>query len=351
MMNKIKYFFWLCSGSSIRHLEDCPSEGTKHAGVGATIFFTSVFAALAAFYALYTVFDSSWIAGVFGLLWGLMIFNLDRYIVSSMRKHKKKWKNLVHVLPRIALAVLISVVIAKPLELKIFEKEIDTEIVVMQEEQRQTNEQLLRLRYTQPIDKLESDIESLKQEILLKQAQRDTLRAIARREADGTGGTGRRNPGPIYRIKKADAEQADEELKAIIAANSPTILEKQESIRALEQEFSTTRTQMVDANLTGLASRMVALDRIAAENIAIWWANIFIMLLFIVVECSPILVKLMTGKGPYDHMLDLEEYKFETNSFKRRAKVSGTLRKGAKRMEKEEEHFMLNKLNAGLDDV
>ena len=79
----------MCSGSSIRHLEDSPSEGTKHAGVGATIFFTSVFAALAAFYALYTVFDSTWIAGVFGLLWGLMIFNLDRYIVSSMRKHKK----------------------------------------------------------------------------------------------------------------------------------------------------------------------------------------------------------------------------------------------------------------------
>ncbi|MEL7145552.1 MAG: DUF4407 domain-containing protein [Bacteroidota bacterium] len=350
-MDKIKYFFWLCSGSSIRHLEECPSEGTKHAGVGATIFFTSIFAALAAFYALYTVFDNPWVAGVFGVLWGLMIFNLDRYIVSSMRKHKHQWKNILHVLPRIALAVLISVVIAKPLELKIFEKEIDAEIIVMQEEQRQRNEQLLRLRYEQPIQDLETSVSSLKQELVTKQSQRDTLRAIARREADGTGGTGKRNPGPIYRIKKADADQADQELKDLSAFNVPLIAEKQESIKKLEQEFAEAKGQMVDANLTGLASRLVSLDRIAAENSAIWWGNLFIMLLFIVVECSPILVKLMTGKGPYDHMLDLEEYKFESSAYKRRALVNKTLRKKASRMDQEEEAFILDKLNTGLDEV
>ena len=223
--------------------------------------------------------------------------------------------------------------------------------MVMQEEQRQTNEQLLRLRYEQPIQEMETDIAQLKQEIEIKQQQRDTLRAIARREADGTGGTGKRNPGPIYRIKKADADQADAELKTLVDTNTPLIAEKQESIKELETEFTNAKAQMVDANLTGLASRMVALDRLASQNVAIWWANVFIMLLFIVVECSPILVKLMTGKGPYDHMLDLEEYKFEASSYKRRAKASGTMRKGAQNMQKEEESFMLDKLNAGLDDV
>ena len=350
-MDKIKHFFWLCSGSSIRHLNDAPSEGAKHAGIGATIFFTSVFAALAAAYALYTVFDAVWISVVFGLLWGLMIFNLDRYIVSSMRKHKKGWKNVVHVLPRVALAVLISVVIAKPLELKIFEKEINTEIIVMEEEQRQLNEQLLRQRFEEPIQALDTAVSRLKQEIVDKQLQRDDLRRIAREEADGTGGTGLRNLGPIYRIKKEDADRAERELDTLTARNNALIAEEQELIRELEASYDTAVVEMEEANLTGLASRMVALDRLASQNTAIWWANLFIMILFIVVECSPILVKLVTDKGPYDHMLELEEYKFATEAYKRRANVNQTLRKKAAGYEKEEEAFLLDKLNTGLDDI
>ncbi|HAT69734.1 MAG TPA: DUF4407 domain-containing protein, partial [Flavobacteriaceae bacterium] len=37
-------------------------------------------------YALYTVFDNYFAAIGFGLVWGLLIFNLDRYIVSTIKK-------------------------------------------------------------------------------------------------------------------------------------------------------------------------------------------------------------------------------------------------------------------------
>src|SRR6187549_34343 len=123
-MKKITNFFLICSGVDSSLLKKCPSETSKYAGMGATIFFTGVFAALAAGYALYTVFDNVAIASVFGLLWGLMIFNLDRYIVSSMRKEGNFNRELLTASPRIVLAIIISIVIAKPLELKIFEKEI-----------------------------------------------------------------------------------------------------------------------------------------------------------------------------------------------------------------------------------
>lgn len=350
-MNKIKSFFWLCSGASIRHLEDCPSDGAKYAGIGATIFFTSIFAALASFYALYTVFDNYVIAGIFGLLWGLMIFNLDRFIVSSIRKYKNKWKNFYHVLPRIALAVLISVVIAKPLELKVFEKEIDSEIVLMQEEQKQTNENLLSKRFDIPRDQLNQEITLLKQEIADKQQQRDELRKIAREEADGTGGTKVRNPGPIYKIKKEAADKVEEELKELRTVNNQLIAEKQDELEELKTDLEEAKAQMIDAELSGLASRMVALDRLGEKNDAIWLANLFIMILFIVVECCPIIVKLVTDKSPYDHMIELEEYKFETEAYKRRANVSKILRKRAAKMGGEEEEFILAKLKSGLDKV
>ena len=146
-MKEVKRFFWLCSGSHNQFLEDSPSEASKYAGIGATIFFTGIFAALAGGFALYSVFDNTWIAMGLGILWGLMIFNLDRYIVSSMRKKDVFWLEFRTAIPRIILAILIAVVITKPLELKVFEKEIETELVTMNEEILAASEASIRDRF------------------------------------------------------------------------------------------------------------------------------------------------------------------------------------------------------------
>jgi hypothetical protein len=42
---------------------------------------------LSAGYTMFTVFDNIWTAIGFGILWGLMIFNLDRYIVYKKQAH------------------------------------------------------------------------------------------------------------------------------------------------------------------------------------------------------------------------------------------------------------------------
>ena len=46
----------------------------------------TMFAAVSGYYFLYTIFSSNQIAMPFGLFWGVLIFNLDRYIVMSIRK-------------------------------------------------------------------------------------------------------------------------------------------------------------------------------------------------------------------------------------------------------------------------
>ena len=114
-MQKVVAFFWFCSGAEKELLEKCPSERSKYTGIGATVFFTGFFAFIAAAYALFTVFDNVWLAIVFGVFWGLMIFNLDRFIVSSMRKEGRPDRELLMATPRLILALLISVVIARPL--------------------------------------------------------------------------------------------------------------------------------------------------------------------------------------------------------------------------------------------
>jgi hypothetical protein len=127
-MQALTRFFWFCSGANFSILKKVPTESNKYLGIGATVFFTGVFAALAGFYALYTVFQSWGIALIFALLWGAMIFNLDRFIVSSMRKKEQGWSEWKLALPRLVLALLLAVVISKPLELKLFEREINRKL-------------------------------------------------------------------------------------------------------------------------------------------------------------------------------------------------------------------------------
>ena len=122
----IRRFFVLCSGADATLLDTCShGEQNKYAGIGATVFFTAVMAFIAGAYALYTVFDNVYTAVFFGLIWGLLIFNLDRFIVSTIKKRDSFGNELLQATPRIILAVIIAVVISKPLEMKIFEKEIN----------------------------------------------------------------------------------------------------------------------------------------------------------------------------------------------------------------------------------
>jgi hypothetical protein len=57
-MQVLTRFFWFCSGANFPILQKVPTESTKYVGIGATVFFTGVFASLAGFYALYTVFSN-----------------------------------------------------------------------------------------------------------------------------------------------------------------------------------------------------------------------------------------------------------------------------------------------------
>jgi hypothetical protein len=89
-MKKITRFFWFCSGAHIGTLKKYPIEHNKYVGIGATIFFTALFASLSGGYAMYFVFSGSAFAVgfaiLFGMIWGFAIFNMDRYIVSSINK-------------------------------------------------------------------------------------------------------------------------------------------------------------------------------------------------------------------------------------------------------------------------
>jgi len=307
----MKRFFLFCSGIDAKILEQCPSDENKYVGIGATVFFTGVLAFFSAGYALFTVFESYLFALFFGLIWGAMIFNLDRYIVSSMKSNGNWGRDFFVAAPRLILAVFLAMVISKPLELKIFEKEIEGELVQMEQEVYKEQEDRVKLRFQSEIDENKAQIATLKSEITKMTTARDTLVRMAIQEADGTGGSRNRNLGPIYRAKKAEADNAQTELDSLLAMNLPLITQKEEIISGLETKIQDEIAALEQTKYNGLAARMEALDRLSKESEAIYWANIFIILLFISIETAPIFVKLISYRSPYDYLLHEYEHQFK----------------------------------------
>ncbi|WP_226390079.1 DUF4407 domain-containing protein [Penaeicola halotolerans] len=315
-MNKLRHFLWLCSGAHFSLLKRAPTDTEKYAGIGATIFFTGLLAAISAGYALYTVFDQVWIAALFGLVWGLMIFNLDRYIVSSMKKSDQKWQEWKTATPRIFLAVLLAIVISKPLELKIFEKEIQAELIIQEQAIWKQQEDTLRARYGEQLARLDSQIIQQERAIVAQKAKRDQLEMLALQEADGTGGSRRPNLGPIYLAKKADANKADLELQAMELALSETQMQKGQ----LDQSINAEIIALERKPYNGLAAQLDALQILTKKSTAIFWANWFIMLLFIAIETAPVFVKLISSRGPYDDLLEPVEHNYSKRKVRLMAK-------------------------------
>lgn len=297
----LKQFFIVCSGADTEILEGCSNgEQNKYAGIGATVFFTAVMAFIAASYALYTVFDNYTTAIAFGFVWGLLIFNLDRYIVSTIKKRNSVIDEFIQALPRIILAVIIAVVISKPLELKIFQKEIDQ--VLLEEKNAMTlnNKTQIAEQFTPKIEALNGDITALQNQITTKEAEVNALYDTYISEAEGTAGTKLLGKGPVYKEKREKHDAALAELNALKAGNKAKIETIEAEITQLNADYANkvTTTQPIIDGFDGLMARVNALGKLP------WLPSFFIFLLFLAIETSPIFAKLLSPKGEYD-------YKFE----------------------------------------
>ena len=310
-MQALGNFFIFCSGVTPSLLKRTPSDYNKYAGIGATIFFTGCLAAIAAGFALYTIFQSYWIAIPFALVWGMMIFNLDRFIVSSMKDRGKKLENFAAAIPRLVLAVLIALVISKPLELKIFSSEIASELVTMEQEKYKVQEDLFQSRFAPEKESLAMQLATKDSILFESESEVNALRAEAIAEADGTGGSQIRNMGPIYKIKQEAYEKAYANHNTLVVQ----INGEKELIAAklteLENREKEALSELKLIPLNGFAAQLNALGRLSKNNRTIAFASLFITLLFICLESLPIFTKLISTRSPYDLELHKLEHKYE----------------------------------------
>ncbi|OUR98378.1 hypothetical protein A9Q86_15130 [Flavobacteriales bacterium 33_180_T64] len=305
----LKKFFIICSGSDTDILDNCSiGEQNKFAGIGATVFFTAVMAFIACSYALYTVFDNAYTAIGFGLVWGLLIFNLDRFIVSTIKKRNNIIDEIIQAAPRLILAVIIAIVISKPLELKIFEKEINQVLLEQKNDLTLANQTQIAQQFTPNVEALEADISTLQSQITTKETEVNALYSVYISEAEGTAGTQLLGKGPVYKEKREKHDAALAELQQLKTDNKAKIKATEAQIAQLKTDYDTqvTSTQPIIDGFDGLMARVNALGELP------WLPSLFILLLFLAVETSPIFAKLLSPKGEYDYKLEDAESAVKT---------------------------------------
>lgn len=308
-------FLWWCAGVNREVLRQCPTEWAKYAGMGGTIFSTACMAALSGGYAISTVFDNTTIAVLFGLFWGfVIIFNLDRLIVNTMYSDGEvtiSWLEFKSGLPRIIMAIFLGIVISTPLEMKIFEDRINSQLVKDNIERTNESRKMIDDGNKELIARRDT-LEKKRNEI---QERLSIANEELKKEGEGSALSGKVGHGPIYKDKKDNRDAIKKELDDFDKRNS---LE----LKNIKDQIQTNQTNGYDDikkgnEENGFCVRYEAFANIKEENIALKVVSIVIMLLFIIIECAPTFMRMMVADGSYEKILEAEKHKIRVLADKR----------------------------------
>ncbi|MBW9109191.1 DUF4407 domain-containing protein [Microbacterium ureisolvens] len=110
-------------------LDEVPTETPRFVQMFFVIAGTALISAISMYFALTTgVRIVAWGALPLAIVWMLIIFNLDRFLTSTMRSSQSIGRLIALAIPRVIMAAVIGIVVAEPLVLQIFHNDIAREV-------------------------------------------------------------------------------------------------------------------------------------------------------------------------------------------------------------------------------
>ncbi|MEV8510757.1 DUF4407 domain-containing protein [Dactylosporangium sp. NPDC051484] len=343
---------WL-SGADLDTLARAPRERRKFIGVGGIVLTTAVLATVSSSFALTMGARAPLYAAIlFGLLWGLAIMNLDRWLVTATQRRPKWWQNLLTALPRVAMALVIGAVISTPLVLWLFQPEIDAQLNTIHQRKLDQHQQsllndarfkeipVLQERITKNQAIADGKTSAVEEDATIKDLQKqynelNTKYEAAQKEAtcefDGSCGSHTYGGGPAYQQKKAVAEDlkqqrdsagakldaarkgaSDQQAQSVSNARTTakdSVTRDQEELGRLQQQKKADEDQFNrdTANDTGLLARMEALSELTGKNSTLQLSYLMLLLFITTVEVLPVVVKFLINLAPataYDTILE-----------------------------------------------
>ena len=339
-VSKFTKRLWWCAGADEQLLMQCPmADRVRYAGIGGIVLCTGLLAAVSGGYAFYTIFAPKgdavsddplawgWVllSLFFAVVWGAIILNMDRFIVSSTGQGDGKdsisGKELFQALPRIIIAFILGIAISTPLEVRILKTEIDAELQKKQDKylielNQNTDEQKeMEMKAKKDdlakVEKEQMDIESTfeKRRMEIQDARKRLEDEIA-----GRIGSGKAGEGPAAKTQRENLNKQEAELEAKIASKAPEIQGLKNRQNRLMSEIDAIdksrdaeykKNQQMAYQLDGL------LERIHISHELSFWIPIIIFLVLFSIEAGPIFFKMMMNKGAYEYLVENNKKRIE----------------------------------------
>ncbi|GGS54738.1 hypothetical protein GCM10010171_57360 [Actinokineospora fastidiosa] len=346
-------------------LRETPADRPRYTATAIVLLTTAAVAAVSATFALtMAVRLPLGLAIPAGIGWGLVILNLDRMLILGMTRDTSPWRNGIGITARLLLAVLLGIVISTPLVLRIFEREINAELEVLQSERVAAFEEQLQQnpRYA-AIPELEREL--ARQQAVADQspdgqaaedpgvmAAKEKVAATkevyleaeksAQCEIDGNCGTNQPGIGESARQKMAardraladyeaaqaelveaqararDASTAESRSAAFEAERLRADIEDRRADRKREQDQFADRTEEDG----GLLGRIEAKSSLADRRPGIGTASLLLTLLFMALEVLPVLMKVLQLLAPptvYEQLISRMEREAKANAARKAA--------------------------------
>lgn len=312
-------FLWKCAGGDRYLLERATySDQIKYMCLGGIVFATGALAGVAGGYAFYTIFEprgsaidnpvdlqTICIALFFGIIWGLMIFNIDRFIVTSTGKGDGTEAitigELKSALPRILMGMIIAMTISKPVEIRMFKTEIDIKLREKQLEQQAEYQKKVDKTYADREKLLTAEFGDIAKD---RNALNERIKVAEQAYTDNLMGKGEKVPagnGPLSKALKSQLDDLSNQLKTFDNQNGKDLAElnKRKDFLRIEKDKARSDNTKIANGLDGLLERIKI-----AHEVAGFWISLFITLLFMAIELTPIFFKLMLTKTTYDYLAE-----------------------------------------------
>jgi hypothetical protein len=321
----IMRFLWKCAGGDRYLLERATySDQIKYMCLGGIVFATGAMAGLAGGYAFYTIFSPKTanvlnetytildnpekvptdiptvlLSIVFGIIWGLIIFNIDKFIVTSTGKgdgtEKITIDEIKGAIPRIIMGMIIAITISKPIEIRMFQSEINIAVKEEQDKVKEKRIDQIEKNYQKTISELKQNLGRIQIEIDNNETAISNYENTLREEISGD------RPGYGARAQNLERLKTLAENKVQGLKGNSLYIKFSEDLKNAEDEKQKD-IKNVDKELASLDGLLIRIRK--AHEKAGWPITIFITLLFMAIELTPIFFKLMLTKTTYDYLAE-----------------------------------------------
>lgn len=363
-------FLVFCSGADLRTLETCSKRTTaKYTGLGALVLAPAVMALVSSYYFLSTIFKTQTLVVMAGsLIWSLIIFNIDRFLVMSYQKsayYSRKGAFSLAVIGRLAVAAFFAYSIAHVLVLSLFEGNIEEYIF----SQNLAKKQAITEGYENIITRKEDEIKILNQEIAKEKAILHPFAQIATNEeiqnlereinrnhdalADEIAGqskrTGKKGHGPVAKAIEAKLRHLENQRKEAMRRYEANLKDNSKSWESQEKHFQDLE-QRINSVIKGkreeisklnqqkeeelrafeakaaddFLTRSNALDELARLHFNVWKWSWVLTAIFVSIDIMAVLLKMILPKDEYEWKLETDQLAAEANELVKRTIISKT---------------------------